>query len=34
MEDSRTPFVEEGAKTIIEHQGNESGSFIFGIHGK
>lgn len=34
MEDSRTPFVKEVAKTITERHGNESGSFIFGISGK
>lgn len=32
--DSRTPFVKEVAKTIIERHGKENESFIFGISGK
>lgn len=32
--DSRTPFVEEVAKTIADRHGKETGSFIFGISGK
>ena len=32
--DSRTPFVAEVAKTIVENHGKGSDSFIFGISGK
>ena len=34
IEDSRTPFIKEVARTILEHHGKESESFIFGISGK